>query len=582
MLFLEPQTLQVVKRLWCYFVCYKAAITLMIFALIAFSLIDGGMLYLIKPLIDEGVTASNGKNLVTGGFILIGLFFLRGVTSFVADYLTGWISLSVIQTLRQTLFKHYIQLPQAYFDQQKSGRLIAKITFDIEQISQATTDTLVVLIRESITLLVLLGLMLYASWQLSVLLFLIGPIIAFIMTQVSSQFRQKSRNLQDSMGEVTRIAEQLMRNHRDILTLTTQDYEQFRFSEANRKSRQRAMKLTLITAACNPVIQMIAAVATAIILWLASVPEIINQLSTGAFTLTLVAMGSLLKPLKQLSKINEKLQRGLAAAQSVFEVLDYPVEADYGMKNPQGILGKIQVNELNFAYLDDQKNVLKSINLSINPGESVALVGESGCGKSTLVHLLLRLYDCPVNHVFIDGHEINSLSLNSLRGCIAYVSQQVQLIDGSIAENIAYGNINYYHTEKIRHAAIVAGLSKLIDSLAQGLDTPIGENGCQLSGGQRQRIAIARAIYRDAPIMILDEATSALDNQSEQMIKRTLNQFRGNKTLIVIAHRLSAIEMVDRIIVLNAGTIVEQGSHHELLLNNGYYSQLYHGQAINH
>ncbi|WP_444995140.1 lipid A export permease/ATP-binding protein MsbA [Aliikangiella sp. IMCC44359] len=570
---------QVVKRLYTYFSSYKMALLIVFFALIVFSIVDAGMVYFIKPLIDDGLTKSNRNMLVIGGFLIIGIFMLRGTANFVSSYMVKWISFRVIQQIRQEVYNHLLFLPRAFYDNNPSGKLISKITYDVEQVANATSNAVITLIRESLIIIVLIVMMIYSSWQLSLIFLSIGPLICFIIYRVAIHFREKSRILQDSMGAITQHSEQLIKGHKDILAFTTQEYEQYRFYKVNNNNRRQSMKLVLVSSASNPVIQLIASFAMAAVLWLASLPSVVDNITAGAFTLTLVAMGSLLRPLKQLSKVNEKLQIGLAAATSLFNLLDETTEVDTGVYSAQQMAGSIEIKNLSFSHFNSSMPVLHNISLNIAAGESVAFVGESGSGKSTLANLLLRFYQAPEKSIFIDNRPIEDWSLFSLRKQFAYVSQNISLFDDSIAANIAYGNVNSYNLDKINQAIEFAHLQKLVDDLPDGLNALIGENGCRLSGGQCQRIAIARAIYRNAPIIVMDEATSALDNQSESEIKSAIKNLMGNKTVIMIAHRLSTIENVDRIFVFDSGRVVEQGSHDELINYQGIYKRLYEQQS---
>jgi subfamily B ATP-binding cassette protein MsbA len=569
---------QTLFRLVQYFAPHKVMLCVAIVALICFSVVDAGMIYFIQPLIDDGLAKSDGKVLKIGALLVIVIFILRGIASFLSNYCMAYIGSKITFTIRREAFGHLQYLPLDFFQKHNAGKLISKITYDAEQISKATSEVFIVCIRESLIVLVLLGIMFHSSWQLSLIFLIVGPVIGLVINYVSARFKLISLNMQNAMGEVTRHTERSIASHREVLAFATQSLESSRFSEANNINRRQYMKLATTSAISNPAIQLIASIAIAGVLWLASLDGVIGQISAGAFTTTLVAMGSLLRPLKQLTNINQSLQRGLVAASSLFGVLDESVEIDFKSQELRSFSKHIKVCKLNFSYPSNSQLVLKNVNFTLIKGQTIALVGESGSGKSSIANLLMRFYIAQDSHISIDDIPLNQLSLNNLRQQFSLVSQQVVLFNDTIASNIAYGCNRPVTSDEIEEAARVSDVWGFAEKLPEGLNTYIGENGGQLSGGQRQRIAIARAILRDAPILILDEATSALDTKSEHMIQQTLSTLQQHKTTIVIAHRLSTIQNADQILVMENGCVCEQGTHRELLLMKGAYHHLYQRQ----
>ena len=569
---------QTLLRLVTYFAPHKAMLCVAIVGLICFSVVDAGMIYFIQPLIDDGLAKSDGKVLKIGALLVIVIFILRGVASFLSNYCMAYIGSKITFTIRREAFNHLQYLPLDFFQKHNAGKLISKITYDAEQISKATSEVFIVCIRETLIVLVLLGIMLHSSWQLSLIFLIVGPVIGLVISFVSKRFKHISLHMQNAMGEVTRHTERAISSHREVLAFATQSLESSRFSHANNINRRQYMKLATTSAISNPAIQLIASIAIAGVLWLASLDGVIEQISAGEFTTTLVAMGSLLRPLKQLTNINQSLQRGLVAASSLFDVLDEPVEIDSAKQEITSFSKHIKVRNLNFCYPSNGQLVLKNVNFTLIKGQTIALVGESGSGKSSIANLLMRFYIAQEPQISIDDIPLNQLSLNNLRQQFSLVSQQVVLFNDTIASNIAYGCNRQVTNGDIEEAARVSDVWGFAEKLPAGLDSYIGENGGQLSGGQRQRIAIARAILRDAPILILDEATSALDTKSEHMIQQTLSKLQQHKTTIVIAHRLSTIQNADQILVMENGCVCEQGTHRELLLMKGAYYHLYQRQ----
>lgn len=566
------------KRLFGYFLPLRNLIFIGLVGLCLFSAVDAGMVYFIKPLVDQGLAESNGGVLRFGAVLVIVIFLLRGVGSFIANYSVAYVSSRITCTLRQQAFVKLQSLPLRFFEQNSSGSLISKITYDAEQVSVAISSALVTVTRESLIILILLAMMFYASWQLSVIFLLIGPAIAFIIINVSTRFKRVSVSLQNAMGGMTKVTERSISNHQDVLILDTADQMAGQFWQVNNTNRRQTMKLASITHLSNPFIQLIASFAIAAVLLLASLDQVLVTLTPGTFTMVLMAMGSLLRPLKQLTNVNQQLQKGATAATSLFALLDQCDELDEGHINMPSDTYDIRFNQLTFYHGGMERPAIKEVNVSIPAGKTYALVGASGGGKTTLVKLLLRLYPCHENTIFINEIPIESMTLTSLRALFSVVSQDIVLTDDTLANNISYGCRRAVSRQDIEAAAEAANVTDFAQHLDDGLDSMIGENGRCLSGGQRQRVAIARAILRNSPFILLDEATSALDNQSEHIIKRAFSTLGRDKTLLIIAHRLSTIEDVDQILVMHKGELVEQGTHRDLIQKKGFYWTLYEQQ----
>jgi len=509
---------------------------------------------------------------------VLGIFAFRGVGTFLGQYGIAYAARHLVHKLRTDLFEKLLQLPCGYFQQNASGQMLSRLTYNVEQVTGAATDALRVCIREGLTIIGLFGYLLYLNWKLTLVVVAIGPVIVLVVSIASKRFRKISRRIQESVGDVTHSASEAIKGYEVVRIFGGKEHERARFEAASEHNRKQFMKMVVTQAINTPIVQLLVSIAMAILVYLAMSPQLLANMSTGEFIAFLTAAGMIAKPLRQMTEMNAIIQRGLAAAQSVFEVIDQPAESDAGQHQVARAEGQLTFNNVGFRYDRAERDTLSQINLDIKPGTTIALVGKSGSGKSTLANLLPRFYDATAGEIELDRIPLQEYSLDNLRNQIALVNQQVVLFEGSIADNIAYGALADAPREQIEAAARAAHVTEFADRMPEGLDTLVGENGVMLSGGQRQRIAIARAILKDAPLLILDEATSALDTESERHIQSALEQLMRHRTTLVIAHRLSTIEHADAIAVMDQGRIEEMGSHTELLARQGAYARLHRMQ----
>lgn len=507
--------------------------------------------------------------------MVLGIFAFRGLGSFLGDYFLAKVGRTVVHKLRTALFNHYLILPNEFFDQHAKGHIISKITFDVEQIYGSITNAVTSLVREGLTVIFLLAYMFYMNWKLTLIFFAAAPFLAFIVKQANKYFKKYSTNVQGSMGKVTQIAGEAVNANQEVKIFSGHEYEQTRFEKASGVNRLQTIKFHRVKAISVPIMQMIVACSIGALIWVALDPRVIGGMDFGELMAFMTAASTLAKPMRTLAGINALLQQGIVACKSIFSILDSKSEADEGTLNITKAKGEISIRDLSFQYPGSDEVVLKNVNLNVQPGESIALVGKSGSGKSTLINLLTRFYDYSHGDIFLDGTSIMNYPLDDLRRQISLVSQGVTLFNDTIFNNIAYGSLADKTQEEVYAAAKAAHALEFIEQMPEGMETVIGDDGVMLSGGQRQRLAIARAILKDAPILILDEATSALDTESERYIQDALDNLMKNRTSFVVAHRLSTIEKANTILVVNQGEIVESGSHNDLISQQGFYKNLY-------
>ncbi len=503
------------------------------------------------------------------------LFLVRGTAEFAAAFSIGWIGRAVVKHLRALVFDKFLHLPTRFFDGTSTGQLLSRLTFNIEQIADAASSVVTVLIRDSLTAIGLIAYMVYLSPPLSAFVFLVAPLLAVLIRVLSRMFRRHSTRIQESMGELTRITGETLQSHKTIKIFNGQDFEAQRFEAANERNRRMNMRLYATKGAGDGVTSLLAAFGMAGVVFVVNQDFVRESLELGDFGGFIAALLLLMRPIRALTGINVSLQRGIAAGESVFQVLDSDVERDTGTLEPARVSGKVEFRHLNFDYAADKGLVLRDINLVVPAGQTLAIVGKSGSGKSTLVGLVPRFYDAVQGAVLVDDRPVGDYRLSALRNQISLVSQEVILFNDTIAGNIAYGSLGPVSRADIEAAARAAHVDEFADQLPEGLDTSVGDRGLLLSGGQRQRIAIARALLKNAPILILDEATSALDTESERHIQEALGRLIQDRTTFVIAHRLSTIESADRILVMGDGAILEVGSHAELMAAGGHYAHLH-------
>lgn len=528
---------------------------------------------LLKYII-EAIQAGDqsAKNLFP--LLIVGLFVVRGIGSFIGTYYMAMVARNVVYKLRMELFSKLLTLPTSYYHLHSSGHISAKLIYNVEQVTGAATEALKTIVREGAVAIGLLTYLFYTNWRLSLSLLIVGPFAALLVRVASKRFRKLSKRVQHAMGDLNHISGEAIGGYQVVKTHGGEVYEHGRFNRASLDNLKQSMKVVVTSAIATPLVQILMASAMAVVIWIALQPSITGNISPGEFVAYITAAGMLAAPVRSLTDVNEKLQRGIAAAQSVFEVLDEQPEQDLGTRSTQNLRGEVEFRQVNFSY-DGKTPVLKDFNLHIKPGQTVAIVGRSGSGKTTLVNLLPRFYEAQSGQVLIDGHPVHDYPLTEMRQQIAMVGQKVFLFDDTVAANIGYGAFREQPREAVVEAAKTAFAHDFIKDLPAGYDTMVGQDGMQLSGGQRQRLAIARAVLKNAPILILDEATSALDNESEFFIQAALERVMQNRTTLVIAHRLSTIENADLIVVMDKGRIVEQGRHADLLAANGMYAQLH-------
>ena len=566
------------RRLLGYLRPHLAVFVFSMLGFVAYSLTQPALAAVIEYIVEtlEGLHPRARQILP---FVLIGIVTVRGIGSFIGNYGLIYVARHIIHALRQDIFARFMVLPARFFGKNSSSRLVSMVTYNVEQVAGAATEAVRVLIREGFTALGLLCYMIYLNWKLSLIFLCLGPVVFWFISTAGRRMRKISYDVQDSMGTITSVVSESIRNHQMVKIYQGEKNERGRFDQASQTNRQQAMKVALVSTINTPVVQMLIAFATALLIYLGLHPDTLGAMSAGQFVAFLTAAGMLIKPIRALTELNNFIQPGIAAADSLFNLIDEEEEQDCGTNKVGAQRVGLEFRGVGFAYPDHEgeksETVLEGINLSIGANESIALVGRSGSGKSTLVSLIPRFFEPDEGEILLGDQPLRDYRLNSLRKQVAYVGQHITLYEGTIGENIAFGGLAKASAEAIDDAAKRAHVLDFTQGMERGLDTVVGENGLRLSGGQRQRIAIARAILKNAPILILDEATSSLDSESERYVQEAMRAVMVDRMTIVIAHRLSTIESVDRIVVLDQGRIIEEGSHQSLLGAKGHYARLY-------
>lgn len=575
---IDTGTAVVYRRLWRYVLPHKLIGLIAVVGMAATAIIEASLVYLLEPLMDDALVAQNLEAAKWMPLVFIAIFIARGIAGFATEASLGWIGRNVISALRRDVFGKFLTLPTRFFDAQTTGPLLSRMTYNVEMVAESVTSVVTIAVRDVLTVFAAFAVMLLQSPTLTIFVAILFPVVAVIVRVLGVAFRRYSNRIQDTVGEVTQVTEEIVRGNWVVKAFGGYDYERRRLNEVDDKNKKQNLKLIRVRSLGVAVTQVIFGLGVALVIYVASYESIDGNLSPGQFISFFGAMMLMLQPVRRITNVNATLQRGVAAADSLFSIMDEPDEVDSGTveKNPAD--GNVEFRNVCFSYGDDSGDVLKDISVKVDTGKTLAIVGHSGSGKSTLVSLLPRFYDLDSGEILLDGTPIRDYTLTSLRNNISLVSQDVVLFNDTIENNLAYGQLRQHSHAKLVQAAEAAYVLDFANAMPDGLKTMVGDRGVLLSGGQRQRIAIGRALLKNAPVLILDEATSSLDTGSERRIQSALNELMKNRTTLVIAHRLSTVEKADRIIVLDAGSIIESGTHRELLAANGHYAALYHMQ----
>lgn len=571
----DRHTLSLYRRLLKYIRSYKSAIFITLITIVVIAAMEPLGAIILGNLVDESLIEKDPDSFILIPLQLAAVFIIKGIAEYFGKVMSTWIAQKAILNIRSELYQKMLYLPQSMHAKSATGSLMSKITYDVTQTGNALSEAWIVITRDTLTILALIATLVYYSWQLTLVMLVIGPIVAFFINQAGRLMRTSSTDMQNDMGELTHRLEEGLKGFKEVKIYSAEQYELNRFSRAAESLRQNTMKVIKVSALNVPLVQVIAAIALSIVVYIAIQMVNSGSMTAGDLITYVTAMGLIFEPIRRITNINATVQKGMAAAESIFTILDSDNEANRGQQHLNQVTGQLEFQQVTFHYPGSDKASLDHFSLTIPAHKTTALVGQSGSGKSTLVNLIARFYEPQQGLITLDGHAIQDIELNDYRSQIAFVSQNVVLFQDSIAANIAYGQTDY-DEEAIINATKAAHAWEFIEKLPDGLQTDIGNNGSLLSGGQRQRIAIARAFLKNAPILILDEATSALDNQSEQMIQQALDELRKDRTVIMIAHRLSTIQGADQIAVIDKGQLIELGNHADLLAQDGFYANLYH------
>ena len=575
---IDPQVRVIYGRLWHYVTPHKLIGLVAVVGMASTAIIEAGLVALLQPLTDEALVAKNLETAKWIPFAFMGIFVLRGISGFATELSLGWIGRRVISDLRRQVFDKFLTLPARFFDSQTAGPLLSRMTYNVEMVAESVTSVVTIAVRDILTVLAAFAVMIYFSPTLTVFVAILFPVVALLVRLLGIAFRRYSGRIQDTVGEVTQVTDEVIRGNWVVKAFGGYDYERQRLEDVDERNRTQNLKLIRVRSLGVAITQVVFGFGIAMVIYVAGRQSINDQLTAGEFIAFFSAMMLMLQPVRRITNLNATLQRGVAGADSLFSIMDEEDEKDTGTIEIERVRGEVQFRDVHFSYGADNDAVLDGVDFSVGPGQTLAIVGHSGSGKSTLVSLLPRFYEVDSGDILIDGVSVRDMTLASLRSNISLVTQDVVLFNDTVRNNLAYGQLKSHSNEDLLEAAEAAHVMEFVNELPNGFDAKVGDRGVLLSGGQRQRIAIGRALLKNAPLLILDEATSSLDTQSERRIQDALNILMKDRTTLVIAHRLSTVEKADRIIVLDAGKIVESGTHAELIARDGHYATLYRMQ----